>query len=124
MRDIVSGLDERPGRKILYHGSKSGIKGAIAPISRDRCDFGKGFYTGTDPYQSLTLISDFEQSKFYVVSLDMRNLNVLNVSPNIEWAMLVVYNRGKMDVVKGTALYEKYSSMAKRLRCDRREHCK
>ncbi len=30
----------------LYHGSKSGIRGAIAPISRKRCDFGKGFYMG------------------------------------------------------------------------------
>ena len=30
-------------RVILYHGSKSGIKGPIAPISRERCDFGKGF---------------------------------------------------------------------------------
>ena len=34
-------------RIILYHGSKSGIKGPIAPISRERCDFGKGFYMGT-----------------------------------------------------------------------------
>ena len=25
----------------LYHGSKSGIRGSIAPISRERCDFGK-----------------------------------------------------------------------------------
>ncbi len=32
----------------LYHGSKDGIRGTIAPISRDRCDFGKGFYMGTD----------------------------------------------------------------------------
>lgn len=32
----------------LYHGSKSGIRGDIAPISRERCDFGKGFYMGTD----------------------------------------------------------------------------
>ena len=32
----------------LYHGSKSGIGGNIAPISRDRCDFGKGFYMGTE----------------------------------------------------------------------------
>lgn len=27
---------------LLYHGSKSGINGRIAPISRDKCDFGKG----------------------------------------------------------------------------------
>ena len=30
----------------LYHGSKSGIDGAIAPMSRDRCDFGKELKLG------------------------------------------------------------------------------
>ena len=99
-------------RVILYHGSKSGIKGHIAPISRERCDFGKGFYMGTEPYQPLTLISDFEKSKFYVISLDMTGLRVLNVKPDLEWAMLVAYNRGKMDEVRGTSLYEHYAAMS------------
>ena len=99
-------------RFILYHGSKSGIKGPIAPISRERCDFGKGFYMGTEPYQPLTLISDFEKSKFYVISLDMTGLRVLNVKPDLEWAMLVAYNRGKMDEVRGTSLYEHYAAMS------------
>lgn len=99
-------------RVILYHGSKSGIKGPIAPISRERCDFGKGFYMGTEPYQPLTLISDFEKSKFYVISLDMTGLRVLNVKPDLEWAMLVAYNRGKMDEVRGSSLYEHYAAMS------------
>lgn len=99
-------------RVILYHGSKSGIKGPIAPISRERCDFGKGFYMGTEPYQPLTLISDFEESKFYVISLDMTGLRVLNVKPDLEWAMLVAYNRGKMDEVRETSLYEHYAAMS------------
>lgn len=99
-------------RVILYHGSKSGIKGPIAPISRERCDFGKGFYMGTEPYQPLTLISDFEKSKFYVINLDMTGLRVLNVKPDLEWAMLVAYNRGKMDEVRGTSLYEHYAAMS------------
>ena len=99
-------------RVILYHGSKSGIKGSIAPISRERCDFGKGFYMGTEPYQPLTLISDFEKSKFYVISLGMTGLRVLNVKPDLEWAMLVAYNRGKMDEVRGTSLYEHYAAMS------------
>lgn len=44
-------------RVLLYHGSKSGITaGKIRPISRDKCDFGKGFYMGTVPSQPLTLI--------------------------------------------------------------------
>ena len=99
-------------RVILYHGSKSGIKGPIAPISRERCEFGKGFYMGTEPYQPLTLISDFEKSKFYVISLDMTGLRVLNVKPDLEWAMLVAYSRGKMDEVRGTSLYEHYAAMS------------
>ena len=106
-------IKKRPGRRILYHGSKSGIKGAIAPKSREWCDFGKGFYMGTDPYQPLTLISDFEQSRFYIISLDLTNLRVLTVNPDIEWAMLVAFNRGKMESARGTRLYYHYAEMAK-----------
>ena len=109
---VVAGLISRPESPVLFHGSKSGITGAIAPISRDRCDFGKGFYMGTDPYQPLTLISDFEQSKFYVIRLNLKGLRVLQVRLDIEWAMLVAYNRGKMEEAKGTKLYEHYSNMA------------
>lgn len=36
---------------ILLHGSKSGIEGMIAPNSREKCDFGKGFYMGTEQTQ-------------------------------------------------------------------------
>ena len=37
---------------ILYHGSRGGLHGPIAPKSRVRCDFGKGFYMGTDENQA------------------------------------------------------------------------
>lgn len=100
-------------RIILYHGSKSGIKGDIAPISRDRCDFGRGFYMGTDPYQPLTLICDFDKSRFYVLSLDLTGLNVLHIKPDIEWAMLVAFNRSKMESAAGTQLYDHYSKIAR-----------
>ena len=100
-------------KMILYHGSKSGIKGPIAPVSRERCDFGKGFYMGTEPYHPWTLISDFEESRFYVISLDITDLRVLKVRPDLEWAMLVAYNRGKMDEVRGSALYGHYAAMSK-----------
>lgn len=112
IQNIVSGLKIESDRMILYHGSKAGIRGPIAPISRARCDFGSGFYMGTEPYQPLTLISDFEQSKFYVVSMDLKNLNILRVNPNIEWAMLVAYNRGKMETARGSALYDRYAHMS------------
>lgn len=96
-------------RILLYHGSKSGIVGEIAPKSREMCDFGKGFYMGTDPGQPLTLICDFEKSKFYVVSVDMKNLDTIEIKADLDWAMLVAYHRGRMEQIKGTALYNKYS---------------
>ena len=101
-----------PNRVLLYHGSKSGLTGAIAPISRDKCDFGRGFYMGTDLVQPLTLICDFEQAKFYVLSIDLTDLSVFEVPPDLDWAMLVAFYRGKMEAIKGTTLYRHYAQMA------------
>ena len=97
------------GRILLYHGSKSGIVGDIAPKSREMCDFGKGFYMGTEPGQPLTLICDFEKSKFYIVSIDTKNLDAVEIKADLDWAMLVAFHRGRMDKIKGTSFYEKYS---------------
>ncbi len=47
---------------VLYHGSKNGIKGDAAPISRDKCDFGKDFYMGTEKLQPLTLVCSYENA--------------------------------------------------------------
>lgn len=99
-------------RMLLYHGSKSGIEGTIEPKSRRQCDFGSGFYMGTDPGQALTLICDYEKSKFYIVSIHMKELACLDVPANIDWAMLVAYHRGKMEEITGTSLYNKYRDMA------------
>ncbi|MCR5825893.1 MAG: DUF3990 domain-containing protein [Oscillospiraceae bacterium] len=111
MKHIADGIELPPERMLLYHGSKSGIEGAIAPVSRPQCDFGKGFYMGTELAQALTLICDYEQSKLYLVSLDLRELDVIDVPANLDWAMLVAYHRGRMEKISGTALYEKYRLM-------------
>ena len=96
----------------LYHGSKSGIIGAIAPSSREHCDFGKGFYMGTEPAQPLTLICNYPEAKLYTLKADLSGLKILDIEVGIEWALLVAYNRGKMDSVKGTAIYNRVAEMA------------
>jgi transcriptional regulator with XRE-family HTH domain len=98
-------------RVLLYHGSKSGIEGTIEPKSRKQCDFGKGFYMGTDSGQTLTLICDYEKSKFYIVSVSTENLALIEVPADIDWAMLVAYHRGKMEKIDGTPFYNKYRDM-------------
>lgn len=109
--NIAQSIKPDSNRVLLYHGSKSGIKGAIEPKSRKQCDFGRGFYMGTDPTQALTLICDYKDSKFYLVSVDMTQLAALDVPADIDWAMLVAYNRGRMEKIKDTPLYNKYRDM-------------
>lgn len=97
---------------VLYHGSKKGIVGNIAPISRDECDFGSGFYMGTNTLQPLTLVCNEDKPKFYTVELDMTGLKVLTVEIGMDWAMLIAYYRKEMESAKGTPIYEKYAHMA------------
>ncbi|MCL2148683.1 MAG: DUF3990 domain-containing protein [Methanomassiliicoccaceae archaeon] len=98
-------------KAVLYHGSGSGIEGRIMPISRDLCDFGRGFYMGTRAHQPTTLVYPSEKAAIYTVEMDLTGLNVLCVPAGIEWAMLVAYSRGKLAPCAGSALYEKYEKM-------------
>ena len=68
---------------------------------------------GTDPAQALTLICDYEKSKFYIVSVSIDNLTRVEVNADIDWAMLVAYHRGKMKKINGTPLYNKYRDMTR-----------
>ncbi len=97
---------------ILYHGSKSGIKGDIAPKSRDACDFGQGFYMGDLPDQPKGLIAEFPNNRFYELDCDFTGLRIktFEASPHdqIDWALFVAYNRGLLE--------EKYSNLCKKYR--------
>lgn len=97
---------------ILYHGSKHGLQGEIAPISRAECDFGRGFYMGTTVLQPLTLVCAESKPRLYTLELDFTDLKVLRVGLNMDWAMLIAYFRKEMEEAKGTAIYEKYAHFA------------
>ena len=79
---------ENSGKIILYHGSKSGINGPIAPISTDRCDFGKGFYMGTDRNQPLTLICNYPEAKLYTLSVDLSDLKTVDIDIGLDQALI------------------------------------
>jgi transcriptional regulator with XRE-family HTH domain len=101
---------------VLFHGSKSGIEGDIQPISRQHCDFGRGFYMGDNAWQPLTLICTYPESVFYKMRLNIDGLSVLNIPAGIEWAMIIAYSRGKLESIKNTTLYQKYEKMLRN--CD------
>ena len=110
--EAARAVELEANRILLYHGSKAGIVGNIEPKSRKQCDFGKGFYMGTEPSQALTLICDYEKSKFYIVSIRTDELTQLDVPADIDWAMVVAYHRGRMEKIDGTPFYNKYRDMA------------
>jgi hypothetical protein len=95
----------------LYHGSKSGIQGTIRPMSREQCDFGCGFYMGTDKRQTLTLICSHEDAKLYTVDFDMSGLKVMSFDNDEDWALSIAYYRGTLEAIKGTQIYKKYAEM-------------
>jgi len=99
-------------RHIFYHGSKKGIVGKIAPISREECDFGQGFYMGTATLQPLTLVCAEDKPKFYTVEFDLSGLKVLEVEIGMDWAMMIAYYRKQMDRVKDSPIYQKYEHFA------------
>ena len=95
---------------ILYHGSKNGLDGAIAPISRDRCDFGAGFYMGTERLQPLTLICTSECPVLYTVELELEGMTILEYETGIDWALQIAYNRGKLEHINDSKLYQKIAT--------------
>ena len=46
---------------------------------------------------------------FYVADFSLTDLKVLEIELGLEWAMVIAYHRGYMDIIKGTEMYEKYA---------------
>ena len=94
----------------LFHGLKSGIEGKIRPVSRELCDFGKGFYMGTEQEQPMTLICNYENATMYELEFDTANLNIKDIPLDIDWALFVAFNRGRLTKEIAPVLYEKYAA--------------
>lgn len=111
MQEKLEIENAHPDVKVLFHGSKLGIEGDIMPISRSQCDFGKGFYMGTEVLQPLTLICNYKNPVLYFVSINKTNLDILELPTDISWAFVVAYNRGRLERVKEKNLYKQYTEL-------------
>lgn len=94
----------------LYHGSKNGLNGKIQPISRELCDFGKGFYMGTEQEQPLTLICNYDNATLYNLELDTTNLIIKDIPLDLDWALFVAFNRGRLTKELSPTLYNKFAT--------------
>lgn len=108
-------LTKKAGDKvILYHGSKSGIKGDIKPQSRHACDFGCGFYMGDRPEQPKSLVVAYPSNMFYEIDYNMDGLSKKefenDTESQLDWALYIAYNRGVTDFSKHENLRIRYES--------------
>lgn len=65
---------------------------------------------GTERAQPLTLICNFPKATIYTLSVNLSGLKILDVEVGLDWALLVAFNRGKMESVKGTRIYKHYEN--------------
>jgi len=92
--------------KILYHGSKGGLDGPIMPISRLRCDFGRGFYMGTNPEQAKSLVANDSAPMAYTLKLHLSEIPEEKIChlTDMAWCYVVLAHRKKVDAFTETKL--------------------
>ena len=67
---------------------------------------------GTERMQPLTFICNYLEGRLYTLQADLSGLKILDVEVGLDWALLIAFNRGKLESVKGSRIYQKYASMA------------
>ena len=67
---------------------------------------------GTERMQPLTLICNYPSGRLYTLQADLTDLKILDVEAGLDWALLIAFNRGKLEAVKSSRIYKKYAAMA------------
>lgn len=84
---------------ILYHGSRGGLDGSIKPISRVRCDFGRGFYMGESEEQAKGLIVEDSVPVLYTLKFRLSEIpeeRILRLD-NMDWVYAVLSSRQRVS---------------------------
>ena len=83
-------------KNVLFHGSKKGLEEIKFNGSRDKCDFGTGFYLGETYNQALSFICEFENSSIYSFKFDLSDLKVYKFETDLNWMLALCYYRGTL----------------------------
>lgn len=86
------------GAAALFHGAKTELDGApCIERSRERNDFGKGFYCGESFTQAAMFVSGYPASCVYVLRFaDSGALRRKQYGVDQDWMLTIAWNRGKL----------------------------
>ena len=83
---------------VFFHGTKTDIIGDISPfVSRERLDFGKGFYCGESSYQTISFISKYSGSSMYILKASLDELLFYKFNVDTEWMLAIAYYRQMLN---------------------------
>lgn len=100
-------LKETTKEKVLFHGSKQGLKNIRVDGSREKCDFGQGFYLSETYEQALAFVCEHKESSVYSFTCSFDNLNILEFGCSLEWMLAICYFRGTLGKFADSLLVKK-----------------
>lgn len=87
-------LKESNKDKVLFHGSKDGLKTISESGSRKNCDFGNGFYLGETYGHALAFVCENPASSVYSFTCNFSDLKVQQFDCDLDWMLAICNYRG------------------------------
>ena len=87
-------LNESGHGKILFHGSKKGLREIEERGSKDKCDFGSGFYLSETYEHALSFVCENAGSSVYSFLCNFDGLKIAQFECSLEWMLAICNYRG------------------------------
>ncbi len=110
INSVKEELSKEKYHHVLFHGSKEGLSIITNNGSREKCDFGNGFYLGETYNQALSFICDKENSSIYSFEYSLDNLKVKRFECNMEWMLAICHYRQTLQEYKNNEIVKKIVS--------------
>lgn len=86
---------------VLFHGSKTKVDFPIDLLhSKQKNDFGNGFYLGETFRQAATYIANSSSTNVYTFAFDLKGLKMASFDVDRDWMLAIAYYRGWVDKYK------------------------
>lgn len=88
---------ENGSQVLLFHGAKTEIEGDLSlDKSRQKNDFGPGFYCGESLEQSAMFVATYPSASLYMLKFNPAGLNGKELAVNRDWMLMIAYHRQRL----------------------------
>lgn len=88
---------ENGSQVLLFHGAKTQIEGDLTlEKSKQKNDFGPGFYCGESLEQSAMFVATYPSSSLYMLKFDCTGLKGKELGVDGDWMLMIAYYRQRL----------------------------